>query len=135
VSLALILVRWLHLSASILLASLFLFEALIVFPGPRKPSAGTGRLLETFHRLTCRAAWWTLFTALISWFVWSWLLASILSGDNLVESLQSSDWLSMLIVTQFGHIWLFRVIVGLVAVGILWMFDRGDRPGIDRIVE
>jgi hypothetical protein len=41
----------------------------------------------------------------------------------------------MLIVTQFGHIWLFRVIVGLVAVGILWMFDRGDRPGIDRIVE
>ena len=39
--LALILVRWLHLSASILLASLFLFEAVIVVPAARKPSAGS----------------------------------------------------------------------------------------------
>lgn len=30
----------------------------------------------------------------------------------------------MLLVTQFGHIWLFRVIVSLVAVGILWMVTR-----------
>jgi copper resistance protein D len=114
----------LHLSASILLASLFLFEAMIVLPAARKTSAGTERLLETFHRLTCRAAWWTLFTALISWFVWSWLLASILTGDSLVENLQSGDCLSILIVTQFGHIWLFRVIVSLVAASILWVVAR-----------
>jgi putative copper resistance protein D len=114
----------LHLSASILQASLFLFETIIVSPAPRKPSAVTEQLLERFHRLTCRAAWWALSTALISWFVWSWLLASMMSGDSLVESLQSSDWLSMLLVTQFGHIWLFRVIVSLVAGGILWMVAR-----------
>ena len=47
-----------------------------------------------------------------------------MSGDSFVESLQSGDWLSMLLVTQFGHIWLFRVIVSLVAVGILWMVAR-----------
>jgi hypothetical protein len=36
--LALILVRWLHLSALILLASLFLFQVVIVVPPPRKKS-------------------------------------------------------------------------------------------------
>jgi len=58
--LALILVRWLHLSASILLASLFLFEAVIVLPAARKLSAGIGQLLDTIHWLTCRTALWTL---------------------------------------------------------------------------
>jgi hypothetical protein len=50
--LALILVRWLHLSASILLASLFLFEAAIVLPATSELSAGTEHLLDTMHRLT-----------------------------------------------------------------------------------
>src|ERR1700741_87555 len=68
--LALILVRWLHLSASILLASLFLFEAAIVVPAARTPSAGIGHLLDRIHRLTCRTALWTLLVALISWFGW-----------------------------------------------------------------
>jgi len=65
--LALILVRWLHLSASILLASLFLFEAAIVLPATRKSSAAMGHLLDTVHRLTCRTALWTLLVALMSW--------------------------------------------------------------------
>jgi hypothetical protein len=43
--LALILVRWLHLSTSILLASLFLFETAVVVPAARKPSAGIEQLL------------------------------------------------------------------------------------------
>src|ERR1700693_2825839 len=63
---ALILVRWLHLSASILLASLFLFEAAIVLPAAKKPSAGSGHLLNTIHRLTCRTAFWTLLVTLMS---------------------------------------------------------------------
>jgi len=126
-SLALILVRWLHLSASILLASLFLFQAAIVHPGARDHSAGAERLLEAFQRLTFRAAWWTLLTALFSWFAWSWLLASMMSGDGLVESFQSGDWLSILTGTQFGHLWLFRVSVGLVSGIILWEVAR--KPG------
>ena len=50
--LALILVRWLHLSASMLLAGLFLFEAVIVVPAARKPSANIGHLLGRIHQLT-----------------------------------------------------------------------------------
>ena len=120
----LILVRWLHLSASILLASLFLFEAAIVFPATRKPSAGIGHVLDTIHRLTCRTALWTLLVALMSWFTWSWLVASTMSGDDLIECLQSGDWLTVLTGTQFGHIWLFRVIVSLVFGIILWVVAR-----------
>ena len=122
--LALILVRWLHLSASILLASLFLFDAVIVVPVARKPSPGTGHLLDTIQQLRCRTALWTLLVALMSWFGWSWLVASTMTGDDLIECLQSGDWLTVLTETQFGHIWLFRVIVSLVFGIILWVVAR-----------
>ena len=112
--LALILVRWLHLSASILLASLFLFEAAIFLPAKSKPSVETEHLLHTIHRLTIRTALWTLLVGFMSWFGWSWLVASTMTGDGLVECLQSGDWLTVLSGTQFGHIWLFRVIVSLI---------------------
>ena len=121
---ALILVRWLHLSASILLASLFLFETVIVVPAARKPSADTGHLLDTIQQLTCRTALWTLLVGLMSWFAWSWLVASTMTGDNLIECLQSGDWLTVLTGTQFGHIWLFRVIVSPIFGIILWVVAR-----------
>jgi putative copper export protein len=120
-TLALILVRWLHLSASIVLAGLFVFEQAIVIPAARLPSETTACLLRTVHLLTCRVALWTLLVALVSWFAWSWLVASTMSGDGLVECLQSGDWLTVLTRTQFGYIWLFRVILGLVFGMFLWM--------------
>ena len=122
--LALILVRWLHQSASMLLAGLFLFEAVIVVPAARKPSANIGHLLGRIHQLTCRTALWTLLVALMSWFGWSWLVASTMTGDDLIECLESGDWLTVLTGTQFGHIWLFRVIVSLVFGIILWVMAR-----------
>ncbi len=124
---ALILVRWLHLSAAILLASLWLFEAAIVLPAARKPSAGIGQLLATMQRLTFRAAGWTLLVAISSWFACSWLVASAMSGDDLMECLQSGDWWIVLTGTQFGHIWLFRMIVYLVFGIILWLEARKPR--------
>jgi putative copper resistance protein D len=122
--LALILVRWVHLSASMLLAGLFLFEAVIVVPAARKLSAGIGHLLNRIHRLTCRTALWTLLVALMSWVGWSWLVASTMTGDDLIACLQSGDWLTVLTGTQFGHIWLFRVIVSLISGIILWVVAR-----------
>ena len=117
-------VRCLHLSASILLASLFLFEAVIVAPSARKTSPGIGHLPGRMHRLTCRVALWTLLVALMSWFGWSWLVASTMTGDDLIACLQSGDWLTVLTGTQFGHIWLFRVIVSLISGIILWVVAR-----------
>jgi copper resistance protein D len=125
--LALILVRWLHLSTSILLASLLLFEAAIVRPAAGKPSAGIGQLLDRMQLLTFRAAMWTLLVAMSSWFAWSWLVASTMSGDDLMECLQSGDWWIVLSGTQFGHIWLFRTIISLVFGIFLWLVARKPR--------
>jgi copper resistance protein D len=125
----LILVRWLHLSASMLLAGLFLFEAVILVPAVRKPLANIGPLLGRIHQLTCRTALWTLLVALMSWFGWSWLVASTITGDDLIECLQSGDWLTVITGTQFGHIWLFRMIISLVFGIILWVMARtSGRP-------
>jgi len=126
-TLTLILVRWMHLSASILMAGLFVFETAILLPVVRTTSAGNGDLLDTIHRVTCRAALWTLLAACVSWFVWSWLVASAMSGDDLIECFQSGDWLIVLTGTHFGHIWLFRAIVSLVSGLILWSVRQ--RPG------
>jgi len=133
---ALILVRWLHLSASILLASLFLFEAAILLPATRKCSTDTGHLLDTIHRLIRRAAWWTLLVALTSWFGWSWLVASIMTGDDLLECLRCGDWLTVLTGTEFGHLWLFRMIVGLVFGIVVWVVARtsGRRSSLQTIL-
>lgn len=120
-TLALIVVRWLHLSASIVLAGLFVFEQAIVIPVARSPSKRTVCLLHTVHLLTGRIAAWTLLVALVSWFAWSWLVASTMSGDALVECFQSGDWLTVLTGTQFGFLWLFRVILGLVFGMFLWI--------------
>jgi copper resistance protein D len=126
-TLALILVRWLHLSASILLGGLFLFHATILLPAMKKTPEATGALLERIHRLTCRFAFRSLFVGFVSWLLWSWLAASIMSGDDLVASLQSGDWVTILLGTQFGHIWLFRAIISLLIGAILWVSAR--RPG------
>jgi copper resistance protein D len=123
-TLALVLVRWLHLSASVLTASLFLFEAVIFLPATKRTSVGTEHLLDTTHRLTCRTAFWTLLVALLSWFAWSWLAASIMTGDDLIECIRSGDWLTVLSRTQFGYMWLFRVIILLVFGSILWVVGR-----------
>jgi copper resistance protein D len=125
-TLALILVRWLHLSASILLGGLFLFEAAIILPATKKTSEATGDLLARNHRLTCTVAFRILLVALVSWFAWSWLVASIMSGDDLVACLQNGDWVAILIGTQFGHTWLFRVIVYLLTAIILWVLTRSS---------
>ena len=122
--LALILVRWLHLSASILLAGLFLFQSTILAPATKKTSEATGDLLERFYRSIFRFAFKTLFLGFVSWFVWSWLVASIMSGDDFAASLQSGDWVTILVETQFGHIWLFRAIVYLLIGAILWVSAR-----------
>jgi hypothetical protein len=70
-----------------------------------------------------------------------------MSGDDLIECFQTGDWLTVLTRTQFGHIWLFRVIVSLVFGIILWLaawtcspiFRKqpggGGRYGIDGAVE
>jgi putative copper export protein len=120
-TLALILVRWVHLSATILLGGLFVFEQAILVPVAKLPSETTACFLNTIHLLTCRTALWTLLVALVSWFAWSWLVASIMSGDGLVECFQRGDWLNVLTGTQFGYIWLFRAILGLVLGMLLSM--------------
>jgi putative copper export protein len=47
-----------------------------------------------------------------------------MTGDDLIGCLQTGDWLTVLTGTQFGHIWLFRVIVSLFFAIGLWLLAR-----------
>jgi len=113
-----------------------LFEEAIVLPATRKSSTDTGHLLDTIHRLTRRAALWTLLVVLTSWFGWSWLVASTMTGDDLIDCLGNGDWLTILTGTEFGHLWLFRMIIGLVFGTVLWVVTResGRRSFLQRVL-
>ena len=48
-------------------------------------------------------------------------------GLNLIECLQTGDWLTVLTGTQFGHLWLFRMMVSLVFGINLWLAGRPEK--------
>ena len=125
--LALTLVRWVHFSASILLAGLFLFETIILIPASRMRPAVSDRLLERFRGRTYPAACLIFLLVFVSWFAWSWLVASAMTGDDLIQCLQRGDWWTVLKGTQFGHTWLFRVFISLLFGIILWWLARASK--------
>lgn len=133
-TLLLVIVRWAHIGASILLASLFWFEVVIARPLLANPSEIIRPLSESILRLNHRLAWRIGLVALISWIGWLWLVSASMSGEDLPISPDIVG--SVLLGTQFGHLWLTRLIVGLIFALTLYCASLGA-PGmlfLDRVL-
>jgi putative copper resistance protein D len=124
ITLLLIGVRWLHISASILLAALFLFEPVIVAPFARKPARTIQPLFLSVRRSRSRFVWWAWSFAQISWIAWLWLITASLSGEDLAACISSGAIGTLLFSTQFGHLWLMRLVIGLIFGIGLWIFEQ-----------
>ena len=122
-----IIVRWVQILASILLAALFLFEPVIVAPFVRKPAKTVQPLFLSLCRLNRRVAWWTWSIVQISWIVWLWLITASMSGEDLIACISSDALGTVLFSTQFGHIWLMRLAIGMVFGISFWMLERTSR--------
>ena len=122
-----IVVRWVHFSVSILLAALFLFELVVVAPFARKPPETTESLFLSLRQLTRRLAWWTWSIAQISWVAWLWLITAWMSGEDLIACINSDALSTVLFSTQFGHLWLIRLFIGVVFGTILYLAKRKFR--------
>ena len=114
-----IVVRWVHFSVSILLAALFLFELVVVAPFARKPPETTESLFLSLRQLNRRLVWWTWSIAQISWVAWLWLITAWMSGEDLIACINSDALSTVLFSTQFGHLWLIRLFIGVVFGTIL----------------
>jgi len=123
-----IIVRWVHFLASIVLAASFLFESVIVAPLARKLPENIQPLFLSLNRMNRRFGWWTWSIAQISWLAWLLLVTASMSGEDLIACISSDALGTVLFSTQFGHLWLMRLIIGIVFGISLWLLEITSRP-------
>ncbi len=122
----LIAVRWVHLSASVVLASILVFKIVILAPlfngSSAWPTLNSKPILDLGDGMV-----WTIWVAeTISNLLWLWVVSASMSGVDLLTSLGPEVWSTVLFGTEFGHLWMVRsgieVMIGL----SLWLFVRGQ---------
>ena len=107
----LVIARWMDIWASALLASVFVFDFVIVSKSVRRlPEFGALSVPGLFHRL----AWifWSL--GIISSLLWLWTISAEMAGVELMAALSPEIWFTVLSGTQFGHLWVFRITVAVI---------------------
>src|SRR6266446_6228316 len=97
----LIAARAVHIGASILLAGIFTFDAIMFLPGGR---VGTGDFQEVERRLL-RLAVWSLIATILSGLLWFWLEVASMSELSFKNALSAAAWRAVLFETRFGRIW------------------------------
>jgi copper resistance protein D len=114
-------VRWVHICASVLLASIFVFKLVIVGP-PLKGSPGLPTLLPEFIlRLLYNFAWKIWIVEIVSSLLWLWAISASMTGVGFVAALSPEIWSTVLFGTQFGHVWIIRSTIGLILGSSLWL--------------
>jgi putative copper resistance protein D len=59
--------------------------------------------------------------------VWLWLVTASISGEDSISYISSDALGTVLFLTQFGHLWLVRLIIGIVFGISFWMLERTSR--------
>ena len=78
-------------------------------------------------RFTYRFARWLWAIAQISWIAWLWLITASMSGEDMIGCINSEAFGTVLFATQFGHLWLMRLVVSLVFGIGLWLLASSSR--------
>jgi len=111
----LIVIRAAHITASILIAGSFTFE--VVALGLRRRIPGEDPYVA--DQVLVRLAVWSLIAAALSGVLWFWLEVVNMTGLPLSGAFSISAWGTVLLTTKFGHLWSFRLGVGVaLAFGI-----------------
>src|SRR5438132_13410974 len=101
----LIAARAAHIGASILLAGIFTFDAIILLPGGR---VGTGDF-QVVERRLLRMAVWSLIAAIVSVLRRVWLEVVSMNELSLTNALSPASSRAALFETRFGRAWLLRL--------------------------
>jgi putative copper resistance protein D len=101
----LIIVRGIHIGASIVIAGTFTFDLVILFPAARRSSGNSHGVERRLFRL----AVWSLLVALLSAVLWFWLEVASMNGLSLKDALSTTAWQTVLFETKFGRVWQLRL--------------------------
>ena len=106
----LVIARWADIWASVLLASVSVFEFVVLDP-PVGHHPGFSVL--TAPSLFRKLAWCFWTAGIISSPLWLWMISASMTGVDLFAALSPEIWFTVLFSTQFGHLWAFRLAIAL----------------------
>ena len=113
----LIAARTVNIGASILLAGIFTFDAIILLPASRVRT----RDFQEVERRLLRLAVWSLIAAILSGLLWFWLEVASMSELSLKNALSAAAWRAVLCETRFGRVWQLRFGVIVAAFPLIWL--------------
>ncbi len=126
----LVIARWTNIWASVLLASVFVFEFVVVDPLVRHhPGFSVLNAPNLFHKL----AWYFWTAGIISSPLWLWTISASMTGADLFAALNPEIWSTVLAGTQFGHLWVLRLTIALAFCLSLVARRRIRLTALDRI--
>src|SRR5215831_6034678 len=114
-------VRWLHICAAVLLASIFVFKLVIVGPPWKGPPGPPTLLSGSVLRLLYSFAWKIWIVEIVSSLLGLWAISASMTRVDSVAALSPQIWSTVLFGTQFGHLWIIRSTIGLIFGLILWV--------------
>jgi putative copper export protein len=119
-----VVVRAVHMAATVLTAGAFAFQFLVVRRVYAEERAkGVHEDIERWLRL---AGGWSVSLALVSWLIWLALVAASMSGSPLGQSLRAEVVRTVLTRTTFGQVWTLRfALMVLLAGGLFFSRRRG----------
>jgi copper resistance protein D len=109
--------RAVHIAASILLAGLFAFRLVVLAPVASRYDR-VDRCQPRFEGRWGRLALVAWLTAVISAILWLGCVAASISGAATLFAVDGDTFRTVLLQTQFGHLWACRL-VGCLLIGIL----------------
>jgi len=111
----LIVVRAAHITASIIIAGSLTFNVVLLCV--RRWTLGEESFVA--DQVLVRVTAWSMIAAALSGVFWFWLEVVNMSGLSFSGVLSISAWKTVLLDTKFGHLWSFRLGVGIaLAFGI-----------------
>jgi putative copper resistance protein D len=122
----LIAIRWGHLSASVVLASIFVFKVVVFAPLFKDPSAWPTLSSKPLLGFGDGFAWKIWVTGTISNLLWLWVVSASMNGVDLLTALGPDAWSTVLFGTKFGHLWMVRSGIEAILGLSFWLFAQGQ---------
>ena len=104
-----IVIRAVHLGASLFLVGIFAFLLLVARPAFHRSGPGSWPAFDRFDRLLLRLARWSLLGMLGSGLLALWIQLSTVTGLPLLQALSPESLGGILTGTQYGRVWLIRL--------------------------
>ena len=124
--------RFIHVTATVLLAGGFSFTLFVARPAFRRSGSRSLAEFAAFVSIQFHAARWSCLALIASALLGLWIQTVNVSQSSKDASSVLSTVLPLLTETQYGEVWLARILLALILTALLW-FDFQKPNGKDAV--